>query len=166
MRVLLIVIVLTALLIFVLSKEGYRLTGKLNDEQKKYRDLIRDQAQASRYQNFFVLQGLALTESSLDPSAHSKKNSYGLFQIYHAANFSWLRSFGYSDSDLNKLYDPVFNTQIAIRVVRYFEGKGYKFPAQADIYNVGETEWAKGVRNESYRQKVIEYSSEFAEGKL
>ena len=153
-------------LLFLTSNQGYKVSGQLNVEQKKYRDLIKDQAKALGYFNVSMLQGLALAESSLNPLAHSKKDSYGLLQLFHAPNFSWLRWAGYKDSDINRLYDPVFNINLGISVVRYFEGRGYKFPEQSDIYNVGETEWKKGVRNEDYRNKVILYTKEFSEGKL
>jgi len=158
---------LIALLVwFLRSNLAYKVTGKLNSSQTKYRDLIRDVAQANGYSNVSFLQGLALEESSLDPSAASSKTSYGLFQIFHAKNFSWLRWAGYTEADFKRLYDPMFNAILAIKIVRYFEGKGFVFPRDSDIYNVGETEWRKGKRNVDYRQKVIKYAEEFQSGLL
>jgi hypothetical protein len=140
--------------------------GGLSADQQRMRDLIRNLGTAAGYPNIPFLQGLAFEESSLNPLAKSKANSLGLFQIYHAQNFSWLRWQGYTDADVSKLYDPVFNTNLAIEIVRYFESRGFVFPDEADIYNVGETLWWKGQRNISYRNNVIKYTAQFQAGQL
>lgn len=152
------------LFLFLRSRVAYKVTGKLNAEQTKAKLLIANLAKVNGYTNFFFLQGLALEESSLDPSAKSNRTSYGLFQIFHASNFSWLRWAGFTSNDFNKLFDPTFNTNLAIKVVRYFESRGFVFPRDADVYNVGETEWQKGKRNVDYRNKVIEYTDQFKKG--
>jgi len=145
---------------------AYKVTGKLNADQLKYKQLIADLARANGYSDVAFLQGLSLAESSLDPKAVSSKTSYGLFQIFHAPNFSWLRWAGYKNEDFQKLFDPTFNTNLAIKVIRYFEGRGFVFPKNADIYNVGEKKWADGVRNVDYRTKVNKYTQAFAKGEL
>ncbi len=97
-----------------------------------------------------VMLAICQKESNFNPSAINPSDpSYGLFQIMEF----WLRHFGYTEN-YQSLLQAEFNAQVACRIVLYFQARGFRFPDQADIYNVGETLWAKGVRNVSYREDV------------
>lgn len=54
------------------------------------------------------------------------------------------------------LKDGDNNARLTVAIIRYFESKGFKFPESADVYNVGETLWAKRVRNAIYRQRYLD----------
>jgi hypothetical protein len=47
------------------------------------------------------------------------------------------------------------NARLTVKIIRYFESRNYSFPTQADIYNVGETLWRKGVRNAEYQRRYL-----------
>jgi hypothetical protein len=136
-------------------------SNELGTDQQSVRDVILNLAAHDYADHAAFLLAEALTESSFNPKAKSS-SSYGLFQIQHTPGFSWLRYFGYSDADVERLFDPTFNTNMAIRIFRYFERKGFVFPDQADIYYVGETLWAKGERNAAYQKKVADYTAQFS----
>ena len=88
--------------------------------------------------------------------------SYGLGQV----QTFWVWYFGYvatNDDARAKawLMNPAQNVEIVAQILRYFAGRtnprtggNFRFPEEADLYNVGETLWRKGVRNLGYRDDV------------
>lgn len=123
------------------------------------------QETAEQYgEDWRLLKAFARVESSENPKAVNLNDpSYGLFQI----QAFWLFHFGlideraYPDQVRDYLIDPVRATDCACRILQYFRKRTnphtlapFKFPSEADIYNVGETLWAKGRRNLSYRDRV------------
>ena len=95
-------------------------------------------------------------ESSFNPAAINPSDpSYGLGQI----QAFWVEYFHLgSGADAPRLLmDPWFNADVLARIIHYFfhAGRGFNFGDHADIYNVGETLWRKGVRNEIYRSKIL-----------
>lgn len=105
-----------------------------------------------------LMLAIAKKETDFNPAAVNPSDpSYGLFQIMGF----WLKYFGFGP-DLEQLMDAEFNTGLACDIVSYFQGKGFRFPEQADIYNVGETLWRNGKRNASYATDVTRFYSDFA----
>jgi hypothetical protein len=114
-----------------------------------------------------LLKAFARKESSENPLAVNPGDpSYGLFAIQS----HWLvyfKQLDLKDSDREAkaremLSDPTFATDMCCRILRYFRNRtnpstlaGFRFPEEADIYNVGETLWAKGVRNAAYRDFIV-----------
>lgn len=104
-----------------------------------------------------VMLALCQKESSFVPSASNPSDpSYGLFGI----KANWLTYFGYGP-DVSQLFNAQTATDVACQIVGYFQDKGFVFPDQADIYNVGETLWAKGRRNIPYRDSVKNFYRSF-----
>jgi soluble lytic murein transglycosylase-like protein len=143
----------------LLGKKATNATVQTSDLQKRIRVWA-----ANNNESPALVLAFCEVESSFNPLAHSKRTSYGLMEIYHSTDFSWLRYFGYKDSDQGLLYDPEFNVNLGCKVIKYFRSKGYVFPDQADIYNVGETLWngKNHVRNADYRNKIIAAMRKYA----
>ena len=118
---------------------------------------IIESAAAKWNQDPALMKAIAQKESGNNPAAVNPSDpSYGLFQIQEF----WLSYFGYR-RDKQLLMDPVIASDVAARILRYFRlrvnpltGDYFQFPAEVDIYNVGETKWARGVRNPAYRDDV------------
>jgi len=82
-----------------------------------------------------------------------RQGSFGLGQIQHTDTFSWVRRWNLAGNWPTDLYKPDINIDLTARILAYFKSKGYGLES-IDVYNVGETAWSRGVRNESYRRKV------------
>jgi len=105
-----------------------------------------------------VMLAICRKESSFNPAAVNPADpSYGLFGIKPTP---WLAHFGYS-SDYVQLFNAQTNATLACKIVEYFQERGFVFPDQADIYNVGETLWAKGRRNVAYRDSIKSFYRSF-----
>jgi hypothetical protein len=130
---------------------------------KSIDDIIRESA-AVHGQEFALMKAIARKESSFNPSAVNLSDpSYGLFQIQDF----WLPHAGYPQ-DKNLLLDPVVAADVAGWILGYFQkrvnphtGRTFTFPAEVDIYNVGETLWRNGVRNITYRDDVTRFYREY-----
>lgn len=143
------VVVAAVVLIFLMGAGSLAAGAVVSSGGRDVRTMIKETAVASGVDPALML-AICQTESNFNAGAINPGDpSYGLFQI----QVFWLSSFGYN-ADWNLLMDPEFNAQIACQIISYFQGKGFSFPSQADIYNVGETQWRKGVRNVAYRDRV------------
>lgn len=95
-------------------------------------------------------------ESGFDPLAVNKSDpSYGLGQVMAF----WVPYFemGTLEEAPDKLLDAEFNARVTVLVLKYFfEQKGFNWPTEADVYNVGEPKWGRGIRNERYRRDVTQ----------
>ena len=119
-------------------------------EDNSVQGMIRRVA-GERGQSAALMLAFAKRESNFNAMAQNPSDpSFGLFGIEPA----WLTYFGYSP-DTWQLMDGPFSASLACDIIFYFQNKGFVFPSQADIYNVGETLWAKGVRNVAYRDAII-----------
>lgn len=106
-----------------------------------------------------LMTAIVEKESSYNPAAINPTDpSYGLGQI----QTFWLKYFGYVE-DHRLLLDPDTNLEVMARILKYFRsrvnpktGQLFRFPEDVDVYNVGETKWAKGIRNTSYRDHVTQ----------
>ena len=106
-----------------------------------------------------LMLAIAKQESNFDPSAINPSDpSYGLFQIQSF----WLQYFGHDPADIEQLFNAAFATGVACEIILYFQNKGFTFPQQVDIYNVGETLWRDGRRNAAYRDAVNRFYNEFS----
>jgi hypothetical protein len=113
-------------------------------------------AAAKTGQSEVLLKAVMFVESRFRPDAVNNANpnnpSIGLGQIRPVP---WLRYFGFDAvADRERLYEAPFNAEKTAEILTYFQRRGFQFPAQADVYNLGETEFNKGVRNDDYRAKV------------
>lgn len=93
-------------------------------------------------------------ESSGNPQAKNPNDpSYGLMGIEPF----WVAFLypGTGGDPVEWLYMPENNIRCGCGVIRYFMSKGYQFPSQVDIYNVGETKWTQGIRNSDYRTFIL-----------
>jgi len=122
-------------------------------------------AAAARFgQDAALMLAIAQTESSFNSAAVNLSDpSYGLFQI----QVFWLRHFGFP-GDKNLLLDATTASEVAARILQYFRarqnpltGDTFQFPADVDVYNVGESLWAQGRRNLGYRDRVTGYYRNF-----
>ena len=120
------------------------------------------QSVAQQYgEDWRLVKTFAIKESSENPNALNPGDpSFGLFGI----QAFWLSTFGNGDpaKATELLRDPQFATDTFCRILQYFRSRtnphsldNFQFPAEADIYNVGETLWAKGVRNIAYRDFIV-----------
>lgn len=50
--------------------------------------------------------------------------------------------------------DPIYNAEVAARFIADLMRKGFNFPDQADVFNLGETKYALGKRSDHYIFKV------------
>lgn len=106
-----------------------------------------------------LMLAIAKQESDFNPAATNPSDpSYGLFQIQRF----WLQYFGHDPADIEQLYNAAFATGLACEIILYFQNKGFTFPQQVDIYNVGETLWRDGRRNAAYRDAVNRFYNEFS----
>jgi soluble lytic murein transglycosylase-like protein len=125
------------------------LTGGLTALQKQ----IVEWAKACGQDPALVL-AFCQVESSFNPQAYRAEPkihdaSYGLMQILYQTAIS----LGFAGT-ADQLFDPQTNVLWGCQALNYFQSKGFSLPAEADIYNVGETLWRKGVRNAGYQQKI------------
>lgn len=131
--------------------------------KKQVQQIIRDAAGRNGLEEALLL-AIAQKESGFNPAnINSRDPSYGLFQI----QTFWLKYFGYGP-DYQQLLDPQFASELACKILLYFKSKvnpqtgdHFQFPAEVDIYNVGETKWAQGIRNPNYRNDVIRFYQAF-----
>jgi hypothetical protein len=83
------------------------------------------------------------------------QGSFGLCQVFHGSGWSTAQAYGDPyRSYPHDLMDPQHNAQIAARFLRDLVGKGFRFPDQIDVYNLGETKFNRGKRNPEYVEKV------------
>jgi len=123
-----------------------------------------------------LAKAFAMKESSENPAAENPNDpSYGLYGIQPF----WLVSFGVLAKDDPELQtktkdlltsDPRFATEMFFRILAYFRRRtnpltlsAFKFPDEADIYNVGETLWSKGVRNIAYKDFIVREYAELSQ---
>jgi len=119
--------------------------------------------------NSSLLKAIIQVESGWNEQAYNSggfddpnQGCFGLGQIAHTNAFSWPRVFGLSGNWPADLYQPGLNIELTARVLRYFFNRRYGLET-IDIYNLGETRWAAGERNEPYRSKVLGWYSKFTE---
>jgi hypothetical protein len=128
------------------------------------------QSVAQQYgEDWRLVKAFAIKESSENPNASNPGDpSFGLFGI----QAFWLSTFGNGDPAQAQelLRDPQFATDTFCRILRYFRSRtnphtldNFQFPAEADIYNVGETLWAKGVQNVAYREFIVQKYQELSQ---
>lgn len=121
-------------------------------------DMIRRVA-VQRGQDPALILAICRKESSFVPTASNPNDpSYGLMGI---KVYPWLGYFGYTN-DVNQLFDGEFNVNVGCQIIGYFQSRGYSFPDESDIYNVGETLWKQGVRNSAYRNAVTSFYSSYS----
>ncbi len=112
-------------------------------------------------------------ESSFDPRAVNPNDpSYGLGQI----QTFWMRELYRMAEDRNAMFDPAFNLHLMADVLKYFMRRplssravdrnrrayrSFSFPEEADIYNIGETNFRAGRRNLVYRDGVARRFAKF-----
>lgn len=119
------------------------------DRVGRMKVLVRAAAQTEGVSAALAL-AIVQVESSFDPAAKNPEDpSYGLGQVQPA----WFRFYGFDTNEASML-DPALNARVTCRIIRYFMERGFEFPSEADIYNVGETYWARGMRNVAYRDRV------------
>ena len=113
-----------------------------------------------------VMKAIIKAESAFDPRAKNPKDpSFGLGQIMPF----WFEYFGFPISnvqtptaaDIAMMLDPNTNLHAMARVIDYFQVRGFRFPDQADIYNIGESNWYRMRRNIPYRDRVLGFYKEF-----
>lgn len=120
--------------------------------------MVRRVAQ-QRGQDPALILAFCQKESSLNPAAFNPNDpSYGLMGINPVP---WLEYFGYSP-DYTQLYSGEFNVNLGCQIISYFQDRNFRFPDEADIYNVGETLWKKGVRNTAYRAAVKSFYQSYS----
>jgi hypothetical protein len=131
--------------------------------KSQVQQIIRDAAAANGVDPALML-AIAKQESGFNPANINRMDpSYGLFQI----QTFWLTHFGFAN-DYRQLLDAQFAADLAAKILLYFQSRinpqtkdFFEFPAEVDIYNVGETAWAKGHRNLPYRDSVLNYYRSF-----
>jgi soluble lytic murein transglycosylase-like protein len=144
-------------LVLFLAGSAQASSSSISSTPEEIQPLIRRVASARGVDPALML-AFAKKETNFNPAAvNASDPSYGLFQIMPF----WLQYFGFS-TDPDQLMNAEFNTGLACDIVGYFQQKGFRFPDQADIYNVGETLWKDGRRNVSYRNDVIRFYGEFS----
>lgn len=116
--------------------------------------IVLSKAAASSGVPLNLLKAFAFVESRFRPLAVNTANpnnpSLGLFQI---RPIPWLRYLNLGD-EKNVLLNPTMNAAAGAQIIQYFEGRGYKMPEQADVYNLGEPQYDAGRRNHDYRLKI------------
>jgi hypothetical protein len=128
---------------------------------------------------WLVLRAIACVESSYNPRAFNSagipppvgkpalrhpipegvdvtgyQGSFGLMGIYHTDTWSTARRFRPGGQYPIELLDPGVSIEIAAAYLEYLQGRGFVFPRDADVYNMGEKEWAAGRRNPAYKRQV------------
>jgi soluble lytic murein transglycosylase-like protein len=124
-----------------------------------------------------LLVAIATVESGLNPRAFNSEGfpmpkpigssvpefqdlsgyqgSFGLCQIFHADSWSTAQAYGRPGANYpNDLMDARHNAEISARYLADLKSKGFEFPKQADVYNVGESRYSRGKRNPDYVAKV------------
>lgn len=104
-----------------------------------------------------LIAGIIQKESSFNANAERfepklNESSVGLMQLL----LSTARQY---EPDIGRvqLFDPETNIRIGCRHLLWHMQRGFKFPEQVDVYNVGIGNYRKGVRNADYRTKVIAF---------
>jgi len=147
---------LAAVLVLVAARQARAVT--VDENAKELTPIQQMVYQAARAHDVEPAMVLAIIEheSHFDPAVVNKRDpSYGLGQVMAF----WVPFFGLGTLEQAPaiLLDPGFNADITARIVQYFFYEHtFTFPAEADIYNVGETLWRKGIRNGSYRDGVTQ----------
>lgn len=111
-------------------------------------------------QDPILMKAIIRVESNFNPSAVNPADpSYGLAQIMPF----WVGYFGlpHGGDASTYLLNAENNLEVQARILNYFQTRGFRFPDQVDIYNVGETLWARGVRNARYRDDVLRFYREY-----
>jgi soluble lytic murein transglycosylase-like protein len=88
------------------------------------------------------------------------QGSFGLMQIYHADRWSTAKAYRPGGDYPEDLLDPGINVMIGARFLGDLTRKGFTMET-IDVYNVGETAYAKGARNPSYRAAVKDHYQYF-----
>ena len=99
-----------------------------------------------------ILVGKDSVESKYEVFAKSRTGAKGVGQLDHGAWKDVLPA--------GNPYDPSYNIDSCARVLA-FEIKKRGVRKGLEIYNVGEGNYAKGVRNPDYTRKVLSAASEF-----
>jgi len=147
--------------LFMMSKAIAKPNTEAGDLDSIYQDIAHAHGDDWRLAKVF-----AMKESSENPNAENPRDpSYGLFGIQSL----WLVHFRFLDNDdpeleskaKELLKNPRIATEMFFRILAYFRGRtnpqtlqNFRFPAEADIYNVGETLWSQGIRNVAYRDFI------------
>jgi hypothetical protein len=145
------------LFVILLAASNASASTSTGSGSESIQDMIR-RVSRERGRDPALMLAIAKRESDFNPAAVNPSDpSYGMYQIQKF----WLPYFGH-EVDKEQLFDAEFCTNVACEIILYFELKGFKFPQQVDIYNVGETLWRDGRRNAAYRDAVNRFYSEFS----
>jgi hypothetical protein len=79
--------------------------------------------------------------------------SWGLMQVFHGPSFSLARVMRPSGQYPGDLLRPEVNADIAGKWLKDLKRKGFTIKT-IDVYNLGETKYAKGLRVASYQADV------------
>jgi soluble lytic murein transglycosylase-like protein len=130
-------------------------TGSSGDQTTSLKDRIRIWAGQCGQEPALVL-AFCQTESGFNPSAQNPKSSaVGLMQIIpNWWNGVWGNINVIGNLQPSDLLDPEQNIKAGCAILSYFEGKGFVFPDDADVYNLGETAYNAGKRNPGYQRLI------------
>ena len=154
----LLLIGLLALLALTGGEAVQEVTGMPEDPNISPETSLKDRIRiwAAKYgQEPALVLAFCQVESSFNPSARNG-NSVGLMQIIPHYWYSVIET-----TDPEELMDPETNIKAGCAILAYFQSKGYIFPDEADVYNLGETAYHQGVRNTSYQHKVASAYASF-----
>lgn len=99
-----------------------------------------------------ILVGKDMVESQFNIFARSKTGAAGVGQLDHSA---WKDVLPQGNP-----YDPMYNIESCAVVMSHYINK-YGLRKGIEMYNVGDGNYAKGVRNKTYVSKVLSAASEF-----
>lgn len=99
-----------------------------------------------------ILVGKDMVESEFRIFARSKTGAAGVGQLDHSA---WKDVLPQGNP-----YDPMYNIESCAAVMNHYIKK-YGFRKGIEMYNVGDGNYAKGIRNKAYVSKVLSAASEY-----
>lgn len=99
-----------------------------------------------------ILVGKDVVESQFHIFARSKTGAAGVGQLDHSA---WKDVLPQGNP-----YDPTYNIESCAAVMSHYIKK-YGFRKGIEMYNVGDGNYAKGIRNKAYVSKVLSAASEY-----
>jgi soluble lytic murein transglycosylase-like protein len=122
-------------------------------EREKVLKVIVDTAKKENVETALCIT-FAKIESDFRPDVfNSHDPSHGLYQLA----FDTARSYNPTVKSVKDLYDVQTNTNAGIRFIKYLMVRYPKATAGqiAQLYNLGETKYNRGIRNKAYKDKFL-----------
>ena len=151
---------------FVLPDDPYELPGppaiKAEDIPQTLKDRVRVWA-TERGLDPSLIWGIVQTESGGDPNARNPSDpSAGLMQVTPLIGRAFANLSGTNAQVLDQLLEPDVNLRAGTGFVLHLRNRysaKFQLGEWVQAYNVGETLFDKGIRNDTYGNRVLKFAA-------